>query len=126
MHKGRDLLREFWKAGVRVRHGGDRFRLQPPGVAPEELRKTLGRYTREVSDVLAELPAGGRCPICGASNGWPLILELHCVTCALIYAERRYGRDFVYGNPVRVISPKDTLPSLSGMSPEQNPNERTA
>lgn len=87
MTAGRDLLRQLWGAGVRVALADDRFRLTPGGVAPEELRDLLKEYRAEVTAVLEQLPAAGRCPICGDPNGWADVdgsMTAHCVTCVQV------------------------------------------
>lgn len=89
MTAGVDLLREFWRLGVVVELAADRFRLRPAGVAPDKLRETLREYRPEVSAILEQLPAPGRCPLCGTETGHPDKQQLRCTHCALIAAERR-------------------------------------
>jgi hypothetical protein len=84
MSHARDLVRELWKYGVRVESVGDRFKLTPAGVAPDELRDRLRAHRHEVTTLRSQLPTGGRCPICGDPNGWPEKTGLHCTACALI------------------------------------------
>lgn len=92
MSVARALLRDLWRVGVPVHLMPDRLRLDPPGVAPEPLRLALREVASEVTALLAELPAPGRCRICGAvTNGptdWPDAGNINCVACAVIVAER--------------------------------------
>jgi len=91
MSAGADLLREFWRRGVRIEVVNDRFRLSPPGVAPETLRILLREYRSEIQALLGQLPAPGQCPICGDPTGWGPVdgsTTGHCVDCATIAADR--------------------------------------
>jgi hypothetical protein len=84
----RDLLREFWGVGVRVYLGKDRFRLSPRGVADGKLRYALTAYAPDVAALLEQLPAPGRCPICGDPHDDTDKSQAHCVPCATIAARR--------------------------------------
>lgn len=88
----RDLLRNFYRHGVRVELLPDRFRLHPSGFAPEPLRLALRDYADDVAALLAVLPAENRCRVCGEPSRRPVGPENHCVTCALIVADRRGWR----------------------------------
>ena len=86
----RDLLRDAWRHGVRVRLLPDRLRLEPPWVAPEPLRSTLRDHAAEVAEILAGLPCPDRCAVCGEGTQGPAgnSGQLHCAPCALIAADR--------------------------------------
>ena len=90
----RDLLRDLWRHGVRVHLLPDRFRLEPSSVAPEPLRVALREYADAVAAILAELPAPSRCRVCGEPSRRPIGPENHCVTCAMVVADRRGWRVF--------------------------------
>ena len=92
MNDARDLLRDFWRHGVRVHLMPDRFRLTPTGVAPEPLRRALREYADEVAALLAALPAPNRCRVCGEPSHRPVGPENHCTVCALAVADRRGWR----------------------------------
>ena len=94
MSDARDLLRDFWRHGVRDHLMPARFRLDPPGVAIEPLRHALREYTLEVKALLSELPAPDRCQVCGDATRGPAgnSGHIHCTTCALIVADRRGWR----------------------------------
>jgi len=91
MSDARDLLRDFWRHGVRVHLMLGRFRLEPAGVAVEPLRHALREYAAEVKTLLGQLPTPDRCEACGDLTIGPAgnTGRLHCTTCALIYAKRR-------------------------------------
>src|SRR4051812_29048058 len=88
----RDVLRVLWGESVRVTRRDDGTLALVPieRVTPDVLQ--FARDAKpEIIELLATLPAPGRCPICGDQNGW---LDLngsttaHCVTCAQIAADR--------------------------------------
>jgi len=90
----RDLLRDLWRHGVRVRLEPDRLRLDPPGVTPEPLRAALLQRRDDVKDVLAGLPAPNHCQACGDPTRGPSgnAGHIHCTVCALALADRRGWR----------------------------------
>ncbi len=86
------LLRDLWRVGIRVHLMLDRLRLDPPGVAPEPLRLALRQVATEVKAVLEQLPAAGRCQICGdvttGPTNWRDTGHINCVECAVVGAKR--------------------------------------
>ena len=103
------LLRDFWRLGVRVQLHEDRFRLVPPGIAPESLRHVLREHRSDVAALVLELPAPGRCPICSDPTGWPEKTQLHCTDCALSAAER-------LGLCVQRVASEETYPRLATLN----------
>jgi hypothetical protein len=92
MSAARDLLRRLWALGVRVHPAGDRFRLTPAGATPAELRELLKTHRADVAALLAQLPAPGRCQICGDPTGWnDGRLLANCTNCALAAFERAFS-----------------------------------
>ena len=92
MSTAHGLLRDLRRVGVRVHLMPDRLRLDPPGAAPDPLRLALRQVACEVKVILEQLPAPGRCQICGdVTNGptnWPDTGLINCVECAVVVAER--------------------------------------
>lgn len=87
---GRSALRTLWSYGVRVTKRADgSLALTPPENVTPELRQLAIDAKPDIAAVVAELPAHGRCPVCGTNTGHPDIEQLHCTDCALIAAERR-------------------------------------
>ena len=86
------LLRDLCRVGVRVHALPGRLRLDPPGVAPEPLRLALQKVAPEVKVILEQLPAPGRCQICGdvtnSPTNWPDTGHINCVECAVVGAKR--------------------------------------
>jgi hypothetical protein len=89
----RETIRQLWRLGVRVQTDGERFRLTPPGVVPEDIRAQLRSNRGEIAALLTQLPAPDRCQICGESTGWDDgKLLANCTACALVAAERVFAK----------------------------------
>lgn len=86
------LLRDFYRAGVRVSLEPTGFLIAPPDGATAALEDALRHTWREVKEWIEKLPAPGRCQICGAvtngSTNWPDTGHINCVECAVVMAER--------------------------------------
>ena len=102
------LLRDFYRAGVRVSLGADGFLISPPDVAPVALEDALRMAWREVKAILEQLPASDRCEVCGDATRGPVgnAGHLRCTICALIVAERmrlRMTRTQPHDIPLKLI-----------------------
>jgi hypothetical protein len=87
---GVDVLRCLWAFGeVRVTTRADgALSLVPSANVTPELVQLAKDARAEIAAVVRELPAPGRCSICGAPTGWPEKTGLHCGDCMGIGLER--------------------------------------
>jgi hypothetical protein len=85
-----DVLMQCRTLGVMLAPGkGDKLRVSPPGVLPEELRDQLRKHkvalrqlmTAPAADVISEEP----CPLCGSRERWEwLDGRLLCRVCFVL------------------------------------------
>jgi len=73
--------------GIRIRRRDDgSLALTPSELVTPDVLELARAVKPEIEALLAELPAPGRCPICGDPTGWPDSTTAHCTQCALIRA----------------------------------------
>jgi hypothetical protein len=65
-----EIVRGFWRVGIRLRADGGRIRLPPGDSVPPELSARLAAHHADVLLLLETLPAPDRCRICGVATGW--------------------------------------------------------
>lgn len=87
---GRDVLRVLWGEGVRVTYVDSVPRLTPPELITPEILGLATFAKPEIIAVVRDLPAPGRCPICGDPHNDPGA-QAHCTDCSLIAFERYWA-----------------------------------
>ncbi len=89
------MLQILWCEGVRVTKRPDGALALIPTEAVTDKVLQLARDSKpEIETRVQALPAPGRCPVCGAPNGWADIDgsdTAHCVTCTTIAVDRLLG-----------------------------------
>ena len=84
-----EVVRGFWRAGIRLRADGGRICLTPGDSVTAEMSARLAAHHADVLLLLETLPAPDRCRICGDATGWAEgRMHAHCTACALVAAER--------------------------------------
>lgn len=86
---GRSALRTLWSYGVRVTKRLDgSLALTPQENVTPELRRLAIDAKTDILVIVFDLPAPGRCPICGDETGHDDKHQLNCTDCALLTVDR--------------------------------------